>query len=185
MFSHGMFPSGAIQQNPINLDLPEHLAKDGMSQTMGHYEPTLTVLQPIISGIILHCFRHHLGFFLEQSKLPNLLTIWVQPKEEAPPASALPGTPPACTLCEGSPRHSHWLIAPQNHLSQKSVWMEPGRRMCVRVVSIPYWPALVRDKQSFWLIAPQAAFMYGLNAVAWWNHSTLPNSLIPEICTEY
>lgn len=95
MSSHGMFPSTAIQQNPFNPDLPEHLAKDRMFQTMDHYEPTSTVLQSIISGIILHCFCHHLSFLLEQPNLPNLLTIWVQPKEEAPPASALPGTPPA------------------------------------------------------------------------------------------
>lgn len=38
MSSHGMFPSSAVQQNPFNPDLPEHLAKDGMFQTMDHYE---------------------------------------------------------------------------------------------------------------------------------------------------
>lgn len=54
-----------------------------------------TILQPIISGVILHCFCHHLSFLLEQPNLPSLLPTWVQPR--GGPASLCPPRNPAST----------------------------------------------------------------------------------------
>lgn len=103
---HGMFPSIVLWLSPFNHRLPEHLATDGVFQIMYCSEKVFSICQhqQFFSVLSMELFfivlYHHLCFLWEQPNLPNLLMIWVQPKEEAPCQPLLSKEPRQhCTVC--------------------------------------------------------------------------------------